>query len=124
MRTHSSRHRYRNSQVREGPLLFVRTRSCRPFIAGSVWSPGGSVGTIEATSLDAPCRGRTLEFVATLWPLYPNQNEMPCTASMVVEGYNCRRFRVDGLSRDFMEMHVKTAWGARGPEFKSRRSDQ
>src|ERR1700689_5654197 len=124
MRTHSSRHRYRSSQVREVPPLFVRTRSCRPFIAGLVWSPGGSVGTIEATSLEAPCRACTLEFVATLWPLYPDHGEMPRTASMIVEGYNYRPFRVYGLSCNFIEMHTKTAWGARGPEFKSRRSDQ
>ncbi len=71
IRTHSPRQVYRKSHVLEAPVAVGRTRSCSPEVAGSVWSPGGSVAKRLAVSFEAPCRARNFWFVAKVWPVYP-----------------------------------------------------
>jgi hypothetical protein len=65
-----------------------------------------------------------LDFVAILWPLYPKWDEMPRREVKQLRGYKFRYFRSQCHSGNFTTLQSYTAWGARGPEFKSRRSDQ
>src|SRR5262245_19565902 len=109
------------NQVRESPEAFWRTRNWSPRRApGSLWSPGGRDSTADEVSLE----GFLCRFVVTWWSLYVKPDEMAREAMKRLRSYKTSPLRLHRLSCSFTRARHETAWGARGPEFKSRRPDQ
>jgi len=104
--------------------LQAREEGLHHRIVKAVWSPGGSVATIVATSLEAPCRASVFVFVAILWPLYLKHGETTRNDVMHRKCLNFMHSTSHHGSYGFIAVQPCLAWGARGPEFKSRRPDQ
>jgi len=135
MRVSSPLNLKRSNQVREKPSCLGRTSSCSPVWPGSVYLPGGSVATrvdtkrwflcpLFSAPLVAFAKVRAPRFVSALCPLYVKFDEMTRNELTTLSHWNYRGLLCHNLSCNFKSMRLETAWGARGPEFKSRRSDQ
>ncbi|HEX5461076.1 MAG TPA: hypothetical protein VFX20_14015 [Steroidobacteraceae bacterium] len=77
-----------------------------------------------AVSLEAACLARNFGFVAKVWPVYSKWGEMPLKDMIALKCWKSLHLRYHGVSSNFSPVRYWGAWGARGSEFKSRRSDQ
>ena len=72
------------------------------------------MATIVATSLEAPCRARTSDFVATLWPLYLKFDEMTLNGVMSLTAWKYRVLSPYCLSCRFAAVPATNCMGCKG----------
>ena len=86
-------------------------------------TPGGRLDWGFAAGVREPLVTIREIFVSALCPLYMKQGGRQCLGLMLHRLQKLRHLRSYSISSNLICAHDVNAWGARGPEFKSRRSD-